>query len=50
MEVIHKFWANQKDYAFLLEQRRSGGFRYNLKIVDHSGLKDSFLPEYILLP
>lgn len=50
MEVIHKFWANQKDYAFLLEQKSSGGFRYNLKIVDHSGSKDSFLPEYILLP
>jgi len=48
--VIHKFWSKQKGYEFLLKQKQATGNAKQIKIKDHTGSKEEFKPEYILLP
>jgi hypothetical protein len=50
LSVIHRFWAKQNGYAFLLEQKSSSGSAQLLKIIDHSNSGLKFAAEYIILP
>ena len=42
---IHNFWAKQKGYSFLLEPQAK-----TIKIIDRSGIKQQYSPDYILMP
>jgi hypothetical protein len=48
--VIHRFWAKQKGYEFLLQQKPISISARTLRIVDRSGKNERFAAEYILLP
>ena len=48
--IMHKFWAKQSGYAFLLDQKEIVGKAKEIKIHDRTNGKEEFRPEYILLP
>jgi len=50
LKVIHRFWKQQKDYAFLLEQKLPTGSARTIPIIDRGGSKKTYNGDYILLP
>jgi hypothetical protein len=49
LPVIHRFWKQQKDYAFLLEKKTISGMAKQIPIKDRSG-NSRFGADYIIMP
>jgi hypothetical protein len=50
LSAIHKYWSQQKDYVFLLNQKPGWTLARKISIIDRNKTQGKYTPDYILMP